>query len=136
MDRVKIRVIPNDVLLERGDNIAASALLQYARLLADHLERCANVPFGEHFGEPPGRIIIGRQQVILCIEPENNIDRSIRGACADSESEYKREDEANEHRSGFGFHIVLMTEGPGEIQKSVGQARQFIGVLSGIPAPR
>src|SRR5439155_17679459 len=69
-----IRVIADLVLLKSGNNILTPPPFEHPRLFADKFERGADVPLGEHLAKAFGRIIIGRQQIILGIEPKNDID--------------------------------------------------------------
>jgi hypothetical protein len=73
MHRMEVGVISNIVLLKCVDDISPPTFLEHARLFPHHLECRAHAPLCEHLTEPPRRIIIGRQQVILGIEPKDDI---------------------------------------------------------------
>ena len=53
MDGMKIGVVTDVVLLQRGNHVAPTAPLEHTRLFTDELERGADAPSGEHF--PVGR---------------------------------------------------------------------------------
>src|SRR2546428_13417785 len=79
MNRMKISVVTDVVLLERGNDIAPSALFEHPRLFADELERRANSALGEHFGQAPRRVVVGGQKIIFCVEPEDDVDNRLVG---------------------------------------------------------
>jgi len=73
-----VRVIADVVTLQRGNHIGTSARLEDARLLADHLEGRSDAEAGQHLRQPLRRIVILRQDVVLRVEPQRDVDR--RGA--------------------------------------------------------
>ena len=75
---VRVRVIADLVLLERGDHVASPALFQHARLLADDLERRPDPSVGQRLRNPLRRVVILRQDVVLRVEPERDVNRWMR----------------------------------------------------------
>ena len=69
MDGMEVGVITDGMLLQRGNDVGASALLKDARLFADKFERGANTALGEQLAQPLGRIVIGRGEVVFRIKP-------------------------------------------------------------------
>jgi hypothetical protein len=78
MNRVKVGMVADVMLLEGADDIPPSTLFQDTRFFADELERGANVAGGEHFSEALAGIIVRRQEVILGIEPKDKVYLGMR----------------------------------------------------------
>src|SRR5262249_28277204 len=78
LDAVEVGMVTNFVALECRDHILAPAPLQGASLFADNFERCPNPFVTQEIGDTQGGIIAGRQDVVLGIEPENDIDPRCR----------------------------------------------------------
>ncbi len=74
VDRMEVAVVADIVLAQRGNHIGSSTPLQYASLFAHDLERGANLPLREQFRQPLGGVIGGRQEVVLGVKPEDNVD--------------------------------------------------------------
>ena len=72
---VGVAVVSEIVLLERGDDIGASARFEHARLFPNNLERRSHAQPRQHLRQPLRRIIVLRQDVILGVEPERDVDR-------------------------------------------------------------
>ena len=73
MDRVKIGMIADGMALECGDDVGASALFEDSGLLSDHLEGGADAAVTQQSGQSKAGIIVGGQQVILRIEPKQDV---------------------------------------------------------------
>ncbi len=61
------------MLLERLDHVGAAAPLQRQRFLADHLEHHADALLEQPAREPQRGIVARRQEVVLGIEPEDDV---------------------------------------------------------------
>ena len=62
------------MFLQGLDDIRPAAPLQGARLLADDFERAADALLGEELGDVQARVVVGRQDVVLGVEPEDDVD--------------------------------------------------------------
>ena len=71
---MRVGVITDGMLLKRRDDIGSMPPFQSARLLADQLKRGADSLLSEERRQPFRRVIAGRQDLILGVEPENNIN--------------------------------------------------------------
>ena len=71
---MEIGVKADVVLPERGNDIVPAASFQSARLLADDLECGPNVSLGEQVRHALGRVVRGRKQIVLRVEPQNDIN--------------------------------------------------------------
>src|SRR5260221_1517128 len=78
LNAVKIGVIPDVVGAERANDVAAAARFEGARLFAHYLERGADAHAGQVVRNPQGGVIGGRLDVILGVEPEDYVDRTLR----------------------------------------------------------
>ena len=78
MNRVKVRMEADIVLFERRDHVCPPSFFEHARLFADDLECGPDMTVGEHLRQSYAGIIIGREQVVFGIKPEDDID----GGCA------------------------------------------------------
>ena len=78
---VKIRVVADLVFLERVDDVGPPAAFQLASLFADDLERAADVLLRQEFGDVQGGIVASRQDIILRVEPEDDINRRCASPC-------------------------------------------------------
>ena len=104
MHRMKIGVIPDIVLLERGNDIAPPAFFEHARFFADELERRANAALGEHFSQALCRVVVGGQKIILGVEPQDDIDRGLVGCGCRAERNQHEQRGEDEPSSDEGFH--------------------------------
>src|SRR6266550_6018865 len=104
MNRMKISVITDVVLLERGNDIAPAALFEHARLFADELERRANAALGEHFGQALRRVVVGGQKIIFSVEPEDDVDNRLVGCGCQAEWKQYEQRGEEERSSDEGFH--------------------------------
>jgi len=79
MDGMIVGVKSDLMLAKSFDDIRPAALLQHSGLFADDFESRADLPLAEHFGETLSGIVIGGEEVIFGVEPEDDIDgrRSI-----------------------------------------------------------
>ena len=71
---MKIGVVTDVVLSQRQNHVAPTALLEDARLFTDQLEGRANVALCEHLSQALRGVVIRGQQVILRVEPEDDMD--------------------------------------------------------------
>jgi len=71
---MKVGVVADVVFFKRGNDIAATAPFEYSGLFTDQLERRANAAVREHFGQTLRRVVVGRQEIILRVEPKNDVD--------------------------------------------------------------
>ncbi|HKT68704.1 MAG TPA: hypothetical protein VJP83_04670 [Terriglobales bacterium] len=70
---VGVGVVTDIVAAKRGDDVRASTSFQRACLLSHYLKGCWDAFSSEEFGKALGRIITGRQNVVLSIEPKDHI---------------------------------------------------------------
>src|SRR6185436_820508 len=73
MNRMEIRMITDVMLFERIDHVSPAAFFEHARLFTDQLERRANFSFSEQFRETFGSVVVRRQEVIVRVEPEDDV---------------------------------------------------------------
>src|SRR6266516_5860330 len=104
MYRMKISMIPDVVLLERGNDVASAALFEHPRLFSDELERRANAALVEHFSQALCRVVVGGQKIILGVEPEDDVDRGLVGSGCELERNQREQSGEDEQSSGEGFH--------------------------------
>src|SRR5207302_5173762 len=69
MDAVPVRMKADLVFLERFDDVIAAAALEAAGPFADDLEDRADQFTGQETGEAQRRVIAGREDVVLGVEP-------------------------------------------------------------------
>ncbi len=83
LDAVPIGVITDLMFLQCRDRVRSLAPLQRSRFLANHLESRAHSFAAEEVRHMQRRVVTGRQEVILRVEPENHVDlrRRFRRAC-------------------------------------------------------
>src|SRR5439155_7601396 len=74
MNRMEISVKADVVLPERGNDIVPAASFQSARLLADDLESGPDFSLREQVRHAFGRVVRGGKQVVLRVEPQNDIN--------------------------------------------------------------
>ena len=74
LNAVPVRVIADLVLLEGIDDILPAAPLQSARLFPHDFEGGPDVFLCQKLGHSQGSIIASRQDVILRVEPQNDVD--------------------------------------------------------------
>ena len=94
---VGVRVIADVVLLQGGDDVRAPPLLEDAGFLADDLEGRLHPKARQHLGKTPRRVVILRKDVVLGVEPQDDVDRRrrLRGdAAGDAQGRQQDQDEA------------------------------------------
>ena len=74
MDGMKVRVIADVVLSKRADDIVTPSLLEHSRFFAHQLECREDAALREHFRQALRGIVVGRQKVILRVEPKDHVD--------------------------------------------------------------
>ena len=74
MNGMEICVVRNVMPFERADHVLPSPPLQHPRLLPNDFKRRPDTPLGQQAGQPFASIIVSRQQVVLSIEPKDDID--------------------------------------------------------------
>ena len=104
MHGMKIGVVTYVVLLQFGNHVAPSALLEDARLFPDQFECGADAAFGEHLGQALCCVVVRRQQVILRIEPEDDVDVGLAGGGDGLSGNQSEEQQEGDYPSGRGFH--------------------------------
>ena len=104
MNGMKIGVVTYVVLLQFGNHVAPSALLEDARLFPDQFECGADAAFGEHLGQALCCVVVRRQQVILRIEPEDDVDVGLAGGGDGLSGNQSEEQQEDEYPSRRGFH--------------------------------
>ena len=75
-----IGVIADLVFLQCSDRVFAFALLQGAGLFADDLERGLDAFAAEKVGDVQGRIVAGGQQIVLGVEPQDDVNPRLVGS--------------------------------------------------------
>src|SRR4051812_24584311 len=107
---MKIRVISDNVLLERRDHVPASPSFKGPCLFAHHFEGGTDVMFCKQLGEPFGGAIRSREKIILGVEPENNINARGGGFIGGSEQCARKGEvqEQSQNDSAGGIHTILM----------------------------
>ena len=74
MDGMKIGMEGDVVFFEGGDDISAASLFEDAGFFAYDFEGGADVASGEEIGEAFIGVIVGGEEVVFGVEPEDDID--------------------------------------------------------------
>ena len=101
---MEIGVVADVVFLQLGNYVAATAPLQNARLFADQFECGADAALGEHVCQPFGRVVVRGQQVVLGIEPEDDLEVGFWGGGDRLTRNQSEKEQPNECPPGEGFH--------------------------------
>ena len=75
---VRVGVVADGMFLQRGNHVCAMAALKRARFFANDLKCRLNALLGQERRQAFGRVIALRQDVVLGVEPENDIDLARR----------------------------------------------------------
>ncbi len=111
---MKIRVVADVVFLERGDHVRAAALFEHAGFFTHDFECRPDAPARKHVGQPQARVVIRRQQVVLGVEPEDDVDAGsgalpgIRGTEAWKKAREAAANEKRKERAREGGHAPTM----------------------------
>ena len=76
---VGVGVIADFMLGDRGNYILTLALLKHSRLLPHHLEGRGNSLLRQKHCDPLGGIVALRQDVVLRVKPEHDVNLPLRG---------------------------------------------------------
>ena len=97
VDGVEVGVVADVVLLEGGDDVGALALLEDAGFFTDHFEGGGDIAFREKLGDAEGSIIVGGENVVLGVEPEDDVDSGLFGLilCEGGDGEDHEQNEAD-----------------------------------------
>ena len=95
MDAVPVGMVADGVFRERRDDVAPAAAFEYARLFANHLESGVDAGCGEVGGDAQGSVIGGRFEVVLGVEPQDDVHGRLRGKAG--REKQQAENECAEH---------------------------------------
>jgi len=91
MDAVPVGVVADGVFRERRNDVAPATAFEHARLFADHLESGVDAGRGEVVRDAQGRVVGGRFEVVLRVEPEDDVHGRLRGKAGGEEQQAENE---------------------------------------------
>src|ERR1039458_8152510 len=100
MNAVPVGMVADGVFRERRDYVAPAAAFEYARLFANHLESGVDAGRGEVARDAQGSVIGGWFEVVLGVEPEDDVHGRLRGKAG------REDQQAENERAEHGAVII------------------------------